>query len=160
MDRSIGALAAWLLLVPAISKAQQLTGSAGGEFTGTTSIVSFSIGEPVTATAAGGAAVLTQGFQQPWADVSTVVGTSPLPEEGIVVYPNPARHVLYISAPGGAASDGYELVDTDGRLVISGRLDGPLTEVDMTPWAAGAYLLRLSSNLQQPMGTFRITVTR
>lgn len=143
-----------------IAEAQQLTGSAGGELTGTARTVSFSIGEPVTATTAGGEAVLTQGFQQPWADVSTVVGAGPLPAADIEVYPNPARHVVYISAPGAAVGDTYRLFDTDGRLVTGANLDGPMTELDITPWAAGSYFLRLSDVRQQPLGNFRINVTR
>ncbi len=139
---------------------QQLVGSAGGDLSGTTTSLSFSIGEPVTATADGGIAALTQGFQQPWADVSTVVGAGPLPAADIEVYPNPARHLVYISVPGAAVGDMYRLFDTDGRLVSGDKLDGSLTELDITPWAAGAYFLRLSDAHQQPLGTFRINVTR
>ena len=139
---------------------QQLVGSSGGTFSGTATNISFSIGEPVTATAEGGAKVLTQGFQQPWADVSTVVGSGPLPAADIEVYPNPARHVVYISAPGAVMGDTYHLVDSEGRLVTSANLDGSLTELDITSWAAGSYFLRLSNVRQQPLGTFRINVTR
>ncbi len=51
--------------------AQQTIGAAGAHYAGTQVQLSANIGEPVVATVSGTAATLTQGFEQPWADVST-----------------------------------------------------------------------------------------
>ncbi len=140
------------------SHAQQVICSSGTQLVeATVGSITYTIGEPVFATVAGSANVLTQGFEQPWSDVSTSVAFAPEEAPGITVFPNPTRHLLHVVFTGERTGDRYELLDAAGRLLQSGQLSAQDDLLDMTPFAAGQYLLRVSGI---DTHTFRIHTTR
>ncbi len=138
--------------------AQQTIGAAGAHYAGTAVQISTSIGEPVVTTVSGTATTLTQGFEQPWVDVSTVL---PAPEESgdqVVVYPNPTRHELFVTLGRTARGERYRLIDAAGRLVTSGLIEADTQRIDVEGIASGNYQLVLNSKEGSPIGAFRIIV--
>ncbi len=148
-----------LALAPA-AIAQQVIAGGGGDHANSTGRITYTIGEPVIATASTGGHTLTQGFQQPWAGISTLVDDEVDPLIGINVYPNPVRHVLYIDAPFGANADRFVLYDAVGRQVTDGRITGTETQLDMQPYASGGYILRVISANEMRQQAFKITLTQ
>jgi len=145
--------------LPVLALAQTVVSGGGGHHSNATTAISYTIGEPVIATVSAAGTTLTQGFQQPWADITTEVTntTTDLPE--ISVYPNPVRHTLHIAVDQGADAQHYFLHDGAGRLVTEGRLSSTLTDLDMQPYASGSYVLRVLGNDHSTLQTFKIHVT-
>lgn len=147
-----------VLLTGGPLKAQQVFSAGGAEHVQADRSIAFTVGEPVTITVSSPSATLTQGFQQPWADIHT--GVAEEATEGIRVYPNPTRHVLYVDHPAHADGDRYELLDASGARVLEGPIIGSLTELDMERFASGGYVLWLHEAERPAIRSFKITVTR
>ena len=147
------------LALPALTMAQTVMSGGGGHHTNATTAISYTIGEPVIATVSAAGTTLTQGFQQPWADITTEVNNTTTELPVINVYPNPVRHTLHIAVDQGAEAQNYFLHDGAGRLVTEGRLSSTITDLDMQPYASGGYVLRVLGNGNSTLQTFKIHVT-
>ena len=74
--------------------AQTAVPSAGGNATGSTGNVSFSVGQIVYTTNSGSAGTVAQGVQQPF-EIQTVLGVNNFNINlQMMVYPNPATNAL------------------------------------------------------------------
>lgn len=122
--------------------------------------MSWTIGEPVIETLTAGGKTLTQGFQQPWADVHTDVPLAAEPVSGITVYPNPTRHIVHVVYDEAPLGHRYELRNALGQLLMQDRVQGNTTDLDMTSLSSGSYYLRLVDDQQATKKTFTINVTR
>lgn len=128
--------------------------TAGGDGSSSTERMSWTIGEPVTNTVSAGSNTMTQGFQQPWAEVITLVPELTEQTDGISVYPNPTRHVLHVRYPDGSSTgDRIELTDGRGQLLLQDHVQGATTDLDLSSYASGNYFLRLIG----PQGTMKRT---
>ena len=73
----------------------------------------------------------------------TVLAARPAaPVVGLEMYPNPARHVVEVRTPTGAAAV-VQLFDALGRSIHTQVLSAGQTQVDLTGVAAGSYTLRV-----------------
>ena len=63
-------------------------------------------------------------------------------EEGLLVYPNPARDKLFVEANG---LGDLLVVNALGQLVMSMELNSETIEIDLSNWADGVYLLRVGT---------------
>ena len=138
------------------SFAQQAIGTAGGRYENGSAIIEYNIGEAVIGTVSNNGTTLTQGFEQPWVEISTLVAASE-PGEEVLIYPNPARHFLNIKQESGLARS-YAMVDARGREVLAGSLTGILTELDTEKLAGGSYVLRINTINNTPEQAFRIII--
>lgn len=135
--------------------------SAGGEGTDGNSHLSWTIGEPITETVSDGTNSLTQGFHQPWVEITTDVEDAIGSGSGISVFPNPTRHVLHVVyADETPAEDRLELMDAQGRLVHQGRIRSTSTDLDVTKYAPGNYFLRLLGEEGVTKRTFKINISQ
>ena len=142
------------------STAPEVFSTAGGFGNSATDQISWTIGEPVIATVAADVNSITQGFQQPWADVSIGVDEGPANGPAIAVYPNPTRHELNVVYDGVPGRDRYELHDAGGQLVHTDRVAGPHTVLSMDQYASGMYVLRLLGPNDNILRTFKINVNQ
>lgn len=148
------------IALPGAMQAQTVVASQGAEYTDADWHITQTIGEPVTVTAGDGTTQLTQGFEQPWADVGTTVDDVAATMPDVSVYPNPVRHVLNIAFPVVPTEMRYELFDALGRSVQRDQVRGTLTELDMERFASGGYVLRLIGVNGTAMRSFKINVTQ
>lgn len=146
------------LCLTIVSRAQESIGSAGGHLESATVQMSINIGEPVIATATAGNTTLTQGFEQPWADIGTWVPAPEIGDEQVLVYPNPARHELFIVLGRTARGEQYTLLDAAGKLVASGRIEADIQAIGMESIASGNYQLVLRTQEGSPLGAFGIII--
>lgn len=137
----------------------EVISSAGAAHANANAGISYTIGQPVYETVSGGS-TLTQGFQQPWADVSTEMGPSIAATPGINVYPNPTRHIMHVVYPTATQGQRLELRDADGRLVLSDRIQHQDTELDLGAFATGLYTLRLLDAAERTVNIFKITINQ
>jgi len=142
------------------STSPQVLSTAGGEGTSGTSRMSWTIGEPVIETVTAGGHTLTQGFQQPWVDIVTDVTMGTETGSGIIVFPNPTRHIVHVVYDEAPLRDRYELRNALGQLLMQDRVQGSTTDLDMTKLSSGSYYLRLLDDQNSTKKTFTINVTR
>ena len=63
---------------------------------------------------------------------------------GLSIYPNPATDILTISMGNDIKSlEEYDLIDLQGRIVLSGVLERNTTNIDISSLTNGIYLLHL-----------------
>lgn len=150
-------LLALIIALPAT--AQEVVSSGGDHHSGTNVSISYTIGEPVIATASAGGTTLTQGFHQPWVDITTMVSETTADGTDIVVYPNPVRHILHIALDGDPEGHQYILHDAAGKQVTDGRIATSITELDMQRFASGSYFLHVLGPNDTHLRTFKLSVT-
>lgn len=146
------------LAAPIAGTAQTVVSGGGGHHADAATRITYTIGEPVIATAGANNVVLTQGFHQPWADITTLVDDSPANTIVINVYPNPVSHTLHIACEDAADAQQYFLHDAAGRLVNEGRITSSITDLDMEAYASGGYILRVLGN-DTTLKSFKISIT-
>lgn len=144
------------LCMVSVAFSQEVISTAGADHINGADRITYTIGQPVFTTASSGNDVLTQGFQQSWAVVTSVEDQAS-GVDVISVYPNPVVQSLSIQMSG-TNSGHVMLYGVDGRLVTTGLLTGPLTTVDMEGYSNGEYLLHIIGAQQVPLGTHKIIV--
>lgn len=137
---------------------QSVLSAAGGTHEAGPTHITYTIGEPVIATVGSGASQLTQGFNQPWADIGTAVDDPGTNEGSINVYPNPVSHSLSLAFSDNPVDHRFELFDALGKRVMDGRVQGTITELNMEPYASGGYFLRVFGPQDSFLRSFKISV--
>ncbi|MFZ1332796.1 MAG: T9SS type A sorting domain-containing protein [Flavobacteriales bacterium] len=132
-------------------------GTAGGELNSANNRIEYNIGEPVVGTVDAGSNTLTQGFEQPWADVEVGISTA-APEAAISVYPNPTSQDLNIHLPNNAHHN-YTVYDAAGKLILRGNLTNSLTTLDVADLKSGNYNLIIDDIIDLSRQSFRIIIT-
>ena len=143
-----------LLLGLNSSFAQKVVSANGGTATVAGTVVSWTIGEPITATVSDGTTTLTQGFQQ---SKLTVTAVNEIQVSGveIKVYPNPTSNYVTVHYSKVVEKPIYRLFDLSGRLIQQKNIESTDEKIDMTEYSGGSYILKLNSG-QQPLQTFKI----
>ena len=145
-----------LLLVFAVSSttAQTVISANGGTATTAGTEVSWTIGEPITATVSDGTTTLTQGFHQSKLTV-TAINDIQIAGVEIKVYPNPTSDYVTVHFSKVMEKPTYFLFDLSGRIIEQKNIESTDVKIDMTNYAGGSYILKLN-NGQQPLQTFKI----
>ncbi|MDD5570755.1 MAG: T9SS type A sorting domain-containing protein [Bacteroidales bacterium] len=133
----------------------EVIATSGDYFVGTSTTLSWTLGEPVTETFTGTNNILTQGFQQKF-DISTIQEE----RENIYqinVYPNPTNDILNVIINLGIDNNyTAQLFDMQGKLLVSDSFTGNNENVSMAAFAAGNYLLRINNSKGETIKTFKI----
>lgn len=146
-------LLAALLLTGLSLKAQETFATIGGDATGTSSSISYTVGqmaimtdyERVTAVENASANV-REGVQQTYSvEELKIEGVEPFSFD-IKVYPNPTTDNVTVSLGKTVADMHYELYDVDGRLLQKETMRTAEHSIDMRDYPSGAYLLRIISD--------------
>jgi len=134
---------------------QQVIGSSGN-FSSTTSGITLSstTGEVITNTANGGAAILTQGFQQPVV-VTSLSSDKLTNNEDIRIFPNPSNYQITIIKEHSETLYA-ELIDVLGQSISTHKLTEKNTEINLENLASGTYFFKINNNTKQTVQTFKI----
>ena len=143
-----------LLFVAGSATAQKVVSASGGTATVAGTQVSWTIGEPITATVSDGNNILTQGFQQSKLTV-TAIDDIQISGVEIKVYPNPTSDYVTVHFSKVMEKPVYLLFDFSGRLIEQKNIESNDAKIDMTGYAGGSYILKLNSG-QQPLQSFKI----
>jgi hypothetical protein len=138
---------------------QEVISSAGGNSTGVSKQVSWTIGEPVIETDMNGLYILTQGLHQ-----GNLIVTAVRELEGlnfqISAYPNPVSKFVKLDI-GAPRIDGfsYALFSTDGQLLRQEDINDKVTTIPMDGYTHSSYLLRVMSEGKE-IKVFRVVKNR
>ena len=170
MKRSCLTIAAVLLLVVAVNAqtlSPQVIASGGGFFETSIGSLSWTLGEPVTETFTNGGinVILTQGFQQP-EKLSTGISEVVLDNVSVNIYPNPAEtNVLLEFSYDKSDRISIEIVDMLGRTLTTDQVDvykdqEVRYDLDVSNFAGGMYLVRLTNESGELLGTYKLQKVR
>lgn len=143
-------LLAALLLTGLSLKAQETFATIGGDATGTSSSISYTVGQMTIMTACervtaveNASANVREGVQQTYSvDELKIEGAEPFNFD-IKVYPNPTTDNITVSLERAVAGMRYELYGANGQLLQKEIISSVEQAIDMGEHAAGAYLLRV-----------------
>lgn len=137
--------------------AQSAVVPVGGTLTGEGGTATYTVGQIAVKTIGNGAISVAEGVQQPY-EIS-VVGIDEHPEIVLSakVYPNPtADHVfLELALDDEQFSGTIRVIDAYGKYIANLQITGPVTEIDLTQFAAGTYYLRVEDH-RAVLKTFKV----
>jgi len=138
-----------------VLSAQQVVSTAGETGTAEDYEVSWTIGEPVIVTSVLETNILTQGFHQTKL-VVTSVDDLVKGDPDVKVYPNPTQSIVVIEFNGSIENHEFVLFDISGRKLHRGKIGSSETRLNFENRATGIYLLRLMSDKNSHIQTFKI----
>ena len=146
-----------LFLIPAFANlsAQEVISSNGEAQAAAGVEVSWTLGEAVIDTYIGGSTALTQGFQQTKLTV-TAVSDLLIPGLEIRVFPNPTPDIITVHFSEFVENTKYWLYDLRGKLLENKLIRSADTEINMSSYASGQYILKLTHKSNRPVQTFKI----
>lgn len=130
------------------SISSSLIGSNGDYVQSGNISLSWSVGEPVIQTALSSNYILTQGFQQPLAGLSTIVESEKWDDILIKLYPNPTENLSWLEIQGEiSGSMDISLISALGMSVKASLSfqngNGPV-KIDLSTLSSGVYFIRIS----------------
>ncbi|MEP6647108.1 MAG: T9SS type A sorting domain-containing protein [Saprospiraceae bacterium] len=141
--------------------AQQATLTSGRDVNGTTGSVSYSIGQPDYTNFKSDSGNISFGVQQPL--VVIMVGTNETDQDiSVSISPNPVINSLRLKIGDGSVPIGnyeYNLYDINGKLLLQKGIKNEVTNIPMTEFASGMYLLRVGQKSKDNIRSFKIFKT-
>lgn len=136
--------------------AQESVLSSGGNSSGSSGNVSYSVGQIFYKTINGTTAYLSQGVEQPF-EIQTVLGQDNFNVNlELSVYPNPTTDVIYLKImESNFESIQYQLFDINGRLIENNKVFENSTIIQMGKYPEAIYLLKVLDNNKE-VKTFKI----
>jgi hypothetical protein len=136
--------------------AQQVVATAGEEFKNDIISISWTLGEPAIETLKSNSIILTQGFQQ--SDLRTNSNNAfVMSKANIKLYPNPTEDKMsLIVFDQNQVKLKYFLHDIEGKVMSSGSLSSPTSNIDLEFCPNGIYLLRLLDERGHSVRSFRV----
>lgn len=132
--------------------AQSTFGVAGGDASGESGSLSYTVGQVAVMTTYGKvtnasrvAANLREGVQQTYTVEELRIDGVQVLDLDISVYPNPTADQVTVSVGHTVADMRYELYSMDGRLLKKGRVAEGEQCIEMRECAAGSYVLRIAA---------------
>lgn len=140
--------------VSCYSFSQQNTVTSGGDASGAGGSYSYSIGQVDYINNSGSNGNVHEGVQQPY-EFFNEVG---LDEEFLVVtniYPNPSTDIIVVETDESRTDLEYMIYDANGKVLGSGEITSSKTEIDVSSFATGQYILKIS-NTQKIIESIKI----
>ncbi|MGV7106719.1 T9SS type A sorting domain-containing protein [Flavobacterium sp. U410] len=125
--------------------AQQSPTSSGGDLTGTTGSISYSVGQIDYKTNNGSNGYVIEGVQQPY-EISEVLAIENFSEliTDVTIYPNPSTDVLMLKLINKEALDlNFKLMDVNGRLIKTDKISSEVTEISVLDLPSSIYFLQI-----------------
>jgi hypothetical protein len=112
--------------------------------------ISYSVGQIAIGSANTANFRVNEGVQQPISVSELSIEEALRLAVELNVYPNPSSNTLNIARTDEATSKlDYQLITSDGAVVLSGVLEGQTTAVSLQNLPAAVYLLRVTDGKQQ-----------
>jgi len=140
----------------------QTIAATGGNASGTTGTVSYSVGQLVYATNIGTTGSVSQGVQQPY-EISVVTAIEEAKGINLLVsaYPNPASDYLILSIDENVKSGqdltllSYQMYDIQGKLLQNQEITENRTTIDMGNLGPATYFVKVVQGNKE-VKTFKI----
>lgn len=130
-------------------QAQDVITTTGGNATGSSCSVSYSIGQVFYKTQTGSNGGMYEGVQQPYT-ISVVQTTTEAKETNlsILVYPNPATDILNLIVDNYSRGNmAYSVSDIQGKILQQFRITGSKTSINMAQFPPSTYIVNLIDDI-------------
>ncbi|WP_321348795.1 T9SS type A sorting domain-containing protein [uncultured Draconibacterium sp.] len=135
--------------------AQEIVSTAGTVYETNGIQLSWTLGETVIETAESGSLVLTQGFHQSKL-VITALDDITIADFEVKVYPNPTSDFVVVHFDENNLNTHIQLFDLAGKKLKESVANNTDTQMNMTEYPGGTYLLKLLDDNFHPIQTFKI----
>ena len=133
----------------------QVLSATGGDATGTGGSVAYSVGQIVYTTSTGTTGSLAQGVEQAYEIYSVGIKETAL-NISLSVFPNPTSDFLTLKVEDyNNEALSYNLIDEQGKLILSEQITNQETQVAMSTLARGSYFINIVQTNKQ-IQTFKI----
>lgn len=123
---------------------RSLVSSGGGSYQAGDYQADVSVGEPVIASFVNGSYILTQGYQQ---NILIVTDVEVLAELEFEMFPNPSSDYIQLTCPDVTnQSLKLEVYNLQGQLVCLKEISDGNSQIDVSQWKNGTYMLRISED--------------
>ena len=141
-------------------RAQTTISTAGGNATSSGGTVSYTVGQVAYSTQTSTSGTITQGVQQPFEIfVATALEQAKDISLQLQVFPNPVNDYLKLSVVPSATisiqSLSFQLYDVNGKLVQNNNVESNETNIMMSGFTSGTYLLKVNQG-NTSFKTFKI----
>lgn len=138
--------------------AQNAIISSGSNASGAGGSVSYSAGQVVYRTQTSTIGKINQGVQQPYEFYITSVATNRNILLEMMVYPNPTRTVVNLRIDNAENKEDlfYLLYDIKGTLLKQQNIINQITEIPLSDFAVGNYILKVTNQQLEILQTFKI----
>jgi hypothetical protein len=146
----------WVFLFAHLSiMGQQTSLSSGGNITGTSGSVSYSIGQTFYTTNTHSSGTVFQGIQHAY-EIYALVSDPVQFNISLQVFPNPTSDIFQLTVSNYTSpSLSYALFDLQGKLLISGGINATQTGFDLNDLPPATYLLHVLEK-NQSIQVFKI----
>ena len=130
--------------------------TAGNYDTNATNKLSWTIGEPIIETISNTANQLTQGIQQGFWDITTVVDNTENRIK-ITLYPNPATDYVNLEVPIQENQVfSYQLYDLYGKCLQNDKITSTITKINLNTYPVTLYILNVISPDKKLLKSFKL----
>lgn len=138
------------------SVSREVVATSGSTFSSTSANLSWTLGEMMIETYSGSSAEITQGFQQTKLSVTSIDENSD--KVGVKVFPNPTHNQINLQFKGKHPTYSISLYDFEGRIIREISIEKTVSNklIDLSGEAAGTYLLKVSSEDQGILNTYKV----
>jgi hypothetical protein len=137
--------------------AQQSTNASGGSASGSGGSVSYTVGQVFYTSISDTSGKVSQGVQQTYEISNVGVKESNL-NISLGVFPNPTVNNLTLSITDDYKNEKltYQLIDLQGKLLSSGPITSPQTEINTSTLASATYFIHVMNQDNQKVQSFKI----
>jgi len=133
----------------------QVLSASGGDATGSGGSVAYSVGQIVYTTSTGTTGSVAQGVEQAYEIYSVGIKETTL-NISLSVFPNPTSDFLTLKVDDyNNETLSFDLLDEQGKLILSEQITNQETQVAMSTLARGSYFINIVQTNKQ-IQTFKI----
>ena len=133
----------------------QVLSASGGDATGSGGSVAYSVGQIVYTTSTGTTGSVAQGVEQAYEIYSVGIKETAL-NISLSVFPNPTSDFLTLKVEDyNNETLGFDLLDEQGKLILSEQITNQETQVAMSTLARGSYFINIVQT-NKKIQTFKI----
>jgi hypothetical protein len=136
-------------------QAQEVITTSGGNASGNTGSLSYTLGQIAYTTLSSTTGILTQGVQQPY-EIFITKSTPNTEGINLLVYPNPTRDILTLKIINMDIKGlRYILYDMNGKLLQDKLIESNEIPISLGAYAGGVYVLKVT-DLKKKIKIFKI----
>jgi hypothetical protein len=144
------------LITGLYTSAQETVNSSGGNATGSSGTVAYSIGQVFYTTNTGISGNVAQGVQYAFGVFTSGITETTL-NISLTAFPNPTTNNLTLSINNYKEDKlTYQLFDLQGKLLISGMITSQQTEINTSTLASATYFVHVMNQENQKVQSFKI----
>ncbi len=133
----------------------QVLSASGGDATGSGGSVAYSVGQIVYTTSTGTTGSVAQGVEQAYEIYSVGIKETAL-NISLSIFPNPTSDFLILKVEDyNNEALSYNLIDEQGKLILSEQITNQETQVSMSVLARGSYFINIVQ-ANKKIQTFKI----